>query len=393
MIKFTYADGENICEYDGEKATSHASIFIEKYKRNATESARLKEWKKGENALFRGETDMRDGADPVFNASVEGVFPTAEDGKVVYAFSVNDACGIYRKDLNDEKKTEAHVINSNDKRFSGGCLDVENNILATSLQKNYFNSDIALFDLNTDDYKTVTDGDTLDVDPFISPDEPNIIYYSSRGAGRDANGEFIKFSPAAVYRLDMDMLDVRPVIGDDKHNYFKPVRHGGKLYCIKAPVREKRGNPLLEIILIPYRILQAIVGFFEVFVRAFTGKSLAGGGNNPTKARDYDSRKTVIAGNLINVEKNAKKNASKKNPDYGFMPSSWKIIDVDSGKSLAEGVADFDIAEDGTIVYTNGRRIFTLKDGVKKKVCNAERCFRVSCIHRADKKPDSPFGF
>ncbi|MDE6373308.1 MAG: hypothetical protein K2L72_02300, partial [Clostridia bacterium] len=175
--------------------------------------------------------------------------------------------------------------------------------------------------------------------------------------------------------------------------YKRHVVHGGRLYAIKAPVKEKKGNPLLEIILFPWRILQAIASFINIFVTATTGKSLTEGGPNPARGRDYDSRKVEIAGNLIDVEKQLKKNASKRDGDYGFIPKSWELIDVESGKVIKSGIGDFDVAEDGTIIATNGKRIFAIKDGKCVKACNAEFCIKVSCLHSAAVKSGEPFSF
>ena len=134
--------------------------------------------------------------------------------------------------------------------------------------------------------------------------------------------------------------------------------------------------------------MQGIVGFINVFVNAFAGKSLTSGGANPARGRDYDSRKIAIAGNLIDVEREAKANASKKDSDYGIVPKSWELVNVQSGEVLASGVADYDIAPDGTVYYTNGRRIFSLKDGKRTKICNTSLCLRINCRHEGKVSAD-----
>lgn len=381
MIKFTYADGQDICVFDGEKTVKYSSGYIEKYKRNAENSRRATEWKKtGEGAVFRGDATVDDASEVVIESSIGGIYPCTESDWVVYSFTVNGTSGIYKKCLTDEKTPETHVINSHDFNFYGGMLDASNGKLVVSAQRGYF-ADIALFDVDSSDFKTLTDGDTLDVDPYISPDERGIIYFSSRGAGRDGKGNFVKFSPASICKLDLNAMTVDEVVASPKYNYFKPVRHGGKLYAIKAPVKEKSGNPFLEIILIPWRILQGIANFINIFVTATTGKGLTEGGPNPARGKDYDSRYVTVAGNMIDVNKQLKKNASKRDTDYGFIPKSWQLVELGSGEVIKSGIGDFDVAEDGTIIATNGKRIFAIKDGKSKKVCNAEFCVKVNCKH------------
>lgn len=394
MARFTFADGQDICVYDGEKVTKYSSSYIENYKENAERAARASEWKhSGDGAVFRGDTTYRGGASGGIESSLGGIYPLANDDWVVYSFTVNSASGIYRKCLTDSKTPETHIINSNNLAFSGGCLDVNNNVLATSVKRGYYNSDIAVFNLDTDDYKCVTDGDTLDSDPYISPDDGNVIYFSSRGVGRDNHGEFVEYSPSSICRLDLNSMTIDEISPPANYSYFKPVYYGGKLYAIKAPLKEKRHNGFVEFLLFPWRILQAIASFINMFVTAFTGKSLTEGGSNPARGREYDSRKIAVSGNLIDVDKQLKKNASKKDSDYGFIPKSWQLVEVESGNVIKSGIGDFDIAEDGTIIATNGKRIFEIKDGKCKKVCNAEFCIRVNCRHSSEKKQDNLFGF
>lgn len=387
MEKFLFADGSEICLYEDGKVSKFPSKFIENYKANAESIERSKSWKhSGEGAQFRGDVRLNEGK-TVFESSINGLFIADEEKEIIYSFEINQTSGIYRKNLADEKGGEAHIITSIDSSFKDGSFDARSGMLALSVQRNFVNSDIAIFDVAKGDYKTVTDGDTLDSEPFISPDNANIIYFSSRGVGRDSSGNFACFSPSSIYRLDLDAVEAVEIKSDEKFSYLKPVEYNGKLYAIKTPGKEKGENPLLEIILIPFRIIQAIANFVNVFVRAFTGKSLASGGNNPTKGREYDSRREFIKGNLINVEKEMQKNR-KKGGDFGFIPLSWQLIEVESGNVIKSGIADYDIAPDGTIICTNGKHIFAIRDGKTQKLCNTECCIKVSCYHDSQIKSD-----
>lgn len=391
MDKFFFADGD-ICLYDNGEIKKFPSKFIEKYKANAQNIERAKSWKhSGEGARFRGDIRPGEESDLFFESSVNGIYPIDNDSEIAYSFTVNQTSGIYKKRLDDEKAEEVHVINSLDTEFGSGCLDADSGILAVSVKRNDFNSDIAVFNMQNGDYKTVTDGDTLDDDPFVCPENGNIIYFSSRGVGRDARGAFVSYSPSAILKLDLSELSVTEVKSSEKFGYFKPVMHGGKLYAIKVPLKEKGANPFVEILLIPFRIVQAIANFINVFVRAFTGKSLVSGGNNPAKPREYDSRKEFIKGNLINAEKEMKKN-SRKGGDYGFIPLSWQLVEVESGEVIKSGIADYDVLSDGTIIATNGKRIFAVKDGKTQKLCNTERCLKVCARHKSI-KPNAIFDF
>lgn len=380
MEKFIFTDGEDICLYSDGSVEKFTSKFIKQYKESVKNAERAKRWKhSGEGAQFRGDTVAVD--DPSFESRISGVYLSEDEKSVIYSFTINQTSGIYKFNFADEKVPETHIVNSIEYQFSGGCLNGKSQKLVTSIKRNYLNSNIAVFDLKSSNYVTVTDGDALDEDPFFSPENSDIIYYSSRGAGRNMNGDFVRFSPAAICKLDLSAMDVQEVKVSDKFSFFKPVVHGGKLYAIKAPAKEKKPNIFLTILLIPYRFLQAIANLITIFIHALTGKSVTSGGSNPAKGRDYDSRKVYIRGNLVNVEKEMKKNAGKRDKDYGFVPQSWQLVEVEGEKVLASGVGDYDILADGTIIYTNGRRIFALKDGKKTKLCNTDNCLNISCKH------------
>lgn len=388
-IKVIFADGQDICLYAGGKVQKYPSKFIEKYKETAAAAERSSSWKySGEGARYRGDVMPEQRVE----SRITGVHLTANGNEGVYSFVVNRTSGVYKRDFSDEKLPETHVINSVEHEYSGGCLNASSNKLALSLKRNYINSDIAIFDLDNFNYVTVTEGDTIDEDPFYSPVDSNIIYFSSRGVGRDLNGDYIGLSPASVVRMNMNTMSIDEVKSSQKFSYFKPVEHGGRLYAIKAPAGEKKTNPVVAFFLIPVRFLQAIANLISIFIHAFTGKSLTSGGNNPAKGREYDSRKEYVRGNIINIDKELKTNAGKKDKDYGFVPLSWQLICLDDEKVLASGVADYDITDNGTIIYTNGRHVFALKDGKRTKLCDAQSCVTLSVRHNF-KAVKEPFGF
>ena len=389
-IIFTFADGEEIGVCDGSDARTLKSAFIENYKANAEGIARSKAWKtSGSGAIFR--ESYRDPDAITISGQITGAYP-AGGGEVIYSFKVDNSSGIYKLSAFDEKLPESHIINSVELSFGCGSYNAASGELAASVARGYYNSDIALFNCVTGDYKTVTEGDTADEDPFICDDNPSVIYYTSRAVGRDVHGEFVEYAPSAIYRLDLSSMSLEEVAASQKFSYFHPVFRDGELYAVKAPAKGKnRGNVFLDIVLIPYRILQAIAGFISLFVNMFTGKSITSSGSNPARGRNYDSRKIVIAGNLVDVEKESRRNASKKDADYGIVPSGWKLVNLTRGEELASGVAAFDIAPDGAIYYTNGRRIFCLRDGKRIKVCNTSMCLHINCVH-AGTKADDLFG-
>jgi len=213
--------------------------------------------------------------------------------------------------------------------------------------------------------------------------------------------------PSEIYRLNVRTLEIQTLVSNEKISYIKPMTDSdGNLYCIRKPGAEKeKVNVFLEILLIPVRIVQAIVGFISAFVSCFAGKPLVSSGGraiqNGSAAKNggADPKKVFVNNNLINVEKELNKN--KKSEDSGFIPHSWKLVKFtpdqngEFGKSeeteLASGVVDYFIDEtDGekTFVYSNGKHIFAVKekDGKVKreKLVDTDFCLKVGGLKKTN---------
>lgn len=77
-------------------------------------------------------------------AAIHGVALTEDENRIVYAFSVNDSSGIYSKLLDDEIRTEAHIVSANDVEFMSVSYNSDGEMLA-AVQVDSVTSRIALF--------------------------------------------------------------------------------------------------------------------------------------------------------------------------------------------------------------------------------------------------------
>ncbi len=383
MQKFTFTDGDQIGVFDGEKTRLYESEYIKRYREYAQSRKKNDEWKHtGEGARFRGDFDRDAYREERIDAYING---TAQDGeKVVYCFTVNQSSGIYKKAYGEEKAREEHLYSSSSEEFLSLCYNERSNACAVTVRADPVTSQIGLFDCNSSQLKTLTDGDARDANPTFSPVEENVLYFDTAGVGRTADGEFTgKYSPAQIVKLHLNTMEIEEVLSDEKSSFVKPkISADGTLYCIQRPIKEKKGgNPLLEILLIPVRIIQAIVLFISAFVTLFTGKSMTSGGENPAKGRETDNKKLLIDGNYMNVEKELKRNRRFQDREYGFIPHSWKLVKVnkDGAREILEhGVCDFALCEDGSIYFTDGKHIFHRNGIERKKVADTTLCLSVS---------------
>lgn len=378
MEKLAFADGDKIGVFDGEKTEYFESEYLLRYREYAEARSKNDEWKFcGDGARFRGDYELYNSRKERVDAYINGVQWDGE--KIVYSFTVNGSSGIYRKNVSSPKEREEHIITSTDEEFLS--LFCAGERLAVTVKRDGAVSSVGTIDMASGDLETLTDGDSLDENATFSPDGK--IFFDSAGAGRDRDGNFTgKYAPASIFSLDRETLEIKEILHGEKFSYVKPkIAKNGDLYCIKRPAKERRGaNPLVEMLLIPVRIFQAIVMFVQSFVIAFTGKSLTEGGENPARGRKQNPRKLLIDGNFIEAERELKRNKRKKDKDYGFIPLSWKLVKISGGKeeTIKCGICDFDLCSGGGVYCTNGRHIFYLGAGLQKKIADAKSCLCVA---------------
>jgi hypothetical protein len=168
---------------------------------------------------------------------------------------------------------------------------------------------------------------------------------------------------------------------------------------IRKPINEKdKSNIFLDILMIPVRILQGIVGFISAFVTFFSGKPLVSdGGNNSngytrSKRFEKDEKRLFVANQIINVEKEMKKN--KKDKYQSFIPRSWKLVHVKEEKDAVfeqkflSGIADYCLLDENNIIATNGKYIFHIikeeNSWTSKAILKTNFCLKVFPMPKND---------
>ena len=393
MEKIVFSDGDSIRVLDEGEEGTYASQYIADYRERMRRMVKNKEWKhSGMGAMFRGDTMSEVGMDSEtrVDAYINSVHAAGEN-KVLYTFTVNQTSGVIEKTLSAKKDGERFILHTNDGELLSSDYNVTDGKFVAELKRGEISSDLVLLDTERGDYVSITDGDSRDENPSFSKKRPGVILYDSLAAGRNARGEFVEYAPAAVYEYDLNTLDLKEIRASEKYSYIKPVEdENGDIYCIRKPAKERdRHNPVVEILLIPYRLLMAIVNFIQIFVVFFTGKTMTGGGNNPAKGRDTDSRQMIIRGNVIEVDKEIARNKKFKDKDLAFIPASWKLVRIRGGEEeeMKSGICDFSLAEGG-VVCTNGRKVFFLKEGKSEKIAEGELVLNVATVTRAPESGD-----
>jgi hypothetical protein len=385
-MEFLFIDGEQICIYKDGEVKEYKSGYIEKYKQKTFQSVKNNEWrKKSRTEILLNEDFYPDFDDGEFSIKLNSAWFLENENEILYAFTVNDNSGIYRKYLDDEKIQDAHIVYSNQLEFTN--IFYENNNLIASVKKGEVAGDIAIFSKDLADYKFVTGGDSLDENPYLHTDGK--IYFNSYGVARDEVGNCLGYGGSEIFSLDLKTMEVEEILSSEKYSLVKPIPWRDGFLMITKPINDKeKSNVLLDILMIPVRILQGIVGFISAFVTFFSGKPLvsdnspSSNGYTKTKKMNKDEKKIFISNQLVNIDKEMKKN--KKDEYPSFIPKSWQLIHVKENekenvltKTFLSSIVDYCLIEENKIIATNGKFIFLIVQ--EEKSWTSQVIFETNC--------------
>jgi hypothetical protein len=199
------------------------------------------------------------------------------------------------------------------------------------------------------------------------PGRTGTLVFQSAGIGRDARGMIAARGPYSVQQIDVTAGDMKCLAENEKFDLLAPqVSADGALYYIRRPylppnARVSPWRTLLDIVLFPFRLIQAIFEYLNFFSMTYSGKPLKTSGN--ARAKEMDMRRIMLMGNYVNALEIMKQSADGETP--ALVPASWELVRSASGGAgpaevLAKGVLSFDLEDDGSIVYSNGSAIFRL---------------------------------
>jgi len=127
---------------------------------------------------------------------------------------------------------------------------------------------------------------------------------------------------------------------------------------------------LLDALLFPFRLARAFFDFLNVFSLTFSKKPLTTASG--PKVEGPDEKSMFLRGRLVDAEQLLKEQEGKQE-DPALVPKTWQLIKRDKAGSetvIADAVLAYDLAADGSVVYTNGRSVFQTQanNGAEKKL-------------------------
>jgi hypothetical protein len=127
---------------------------------------------------------------------------------------------------------------------------------------------------------------------------------------------------------------------------------------------------LLDLVLFPFRLVYAVFQYFQFFSMRYTGKKLTRAGG--AQGRELDLKEMIIWGNTVSAQ-NAPGGADEA-PD--LVPKTWQLMRKRGSydpEVVAKGVLAYDLASDGSVVYSNGNAIFVRDAAGKTERVHVER--------------------
>ena len=299
----------------------------------------------------------------------------ASPGQAMYSLETDDMCAILGLDNLGEE--ERRLWHKNDKRLDSLAVSPEG-ALACSVRHKFGTANIAVRLDEESGFSEVTEGDSLDTSPRWVPGETRRLVFQSAGVGRNSQGHFAGLGPYSIQMLDIDGGELTTLAEDGGHDLLTPqMTADGTLYYIRRPYVTGRVHPLRlakDILLFPFRLLYALFHYLQFFSMRYTGKKLTSA--DGARGREMDLKQMMIWGNVV-----AARNARADDEAADLVPNTWQLIrkpPAGAEEVIAKSVLAFDLAPDGSVVYSNGSAIHVVgPDGKRQRIVTESLIERV----------------
>jgi len=366
------SEGKLFITRPGEAETEIKSAFVDSLRDRLQSIKNRREWKSsGTGAQFaRGGLPIATGDFEVdrFQAQFSAVCPGLEPGRILYAIDAGDVHGIFSYSLTDRE--EYRLVHGPSRRFSWLQAHAGGEEVAVAVTQQDGTGCIGLLRPGkAGGVREITEGDAIDAYPAWAPGTGRSVVYQSSGIAR-RNGQWVGLGPAVLQQLDLESGGIEPLTDDEGSDYLCPsFGPGGELYYIQRPyeavAKVKPHVVLKDILFFPFRLLRALFAFLNVFSMLFSGKPLKTAGG--PKRDGPDPKAVFLYGRWVHVQQQLNKNQPEET--LSAVPRSWVLkrrpagTAISAAETVASGVMAYTVVADGTILYSNGRGIFSLTPG------------------------------
>ncbi len=360
--------GRLFCKTDNGPAREISSPYIQQVVDRLERSKERNAWKQGTSFQVAAHGGVRD-----FEGAGAGIrFSSAifyEDRRLLYFLSDNAIGGLFSFDL--DTGLEVRLLHK--QRLDLSDLQVDaggTRIVASSVGPDGI-SNIATLDIEGNQLRELTAGDTVDAAPAWVAGEPDTIVYQSAGLARSPQGYVAATGHTTIQKLNVRSGTMHTVLESTTHDFLHPrVSADGVLHFIRRPYEAasySAGNIFIDTLLFPFRLLRAVFHYLNFFSLMYSRKPLTGAAGPKVQA---DIKHIILKGRHIDAEK-ALRQENAINGVASLVPRSWELVSrTHQGQEtvLATNVASYDLLADGSIIYSNGRAMFMLGRGSQSSV-------------------------
>lgn len=400
---FYIAGGKMFCLDAGREREIPSGVLQNIIKR-IKEQGKRNEWKQtGSGAVFMGESQHESVESQLANLRSSVICLGFRDGKFIYSLRVGEVSGIYSKRTFGDTD-EGIVLSDSEYRYSDFDVADNGDLIVTASFAG--ESHLALLRGDERSATVITEGDSLEVTPVWSKTKPDTVCFSSAGLlqaqtedendprRRQPSGfadimasmmmsdevPYREQSAFALSEMNIRTGEIRELLSDPKFSFVHPqCDEAGNIYYIKKPFSQDEGRKksgcLTDLLLAPFRLIRAIIGFFNIFTIKYSGKNLTTSAGN-SKAKQKDADKIFLDGNLIAAEKEREANRNSGEAYPGIIPRSYELrcLSPDgSDRLIRKGVLAFRLDGD-EIVYSNGSYLMRIRsDKSEEKLISADK--------------------
>lgn len=368
---------QHILVYEDKNQYRLTSEFIDQYCSNHEQVVRKNAWKaEGFGAKFRNDMPglSAEQIEKLYNTgSITGIAPL-NDNEIIFSVMVGDSSGLFKRIIEKtEKHDEGHILHDKGKIFQDIAIN-NNDQMAFSIRYHNGEQNIAISEINSPHFKELTEGESLDRNPYWHPDNSDIFVYDSAPIGYTHNGIPV-IGPRSIMKMDLETYEVDDIIEDHNHDYMNPqIDSDGNLWCIRRPYKSvHKSTSIVDVFLIPFKIAKAIFEAINSFTVNNTGEPLITSGANPSKMKQAPEE-LFFEGKSINAQLNMEKNAKSGDNFPGFIPKNWELIRITQDMDItvhAKGVCSFCLVSNDEFVFSNGKFLFESKKGKTSKIAEA----------------------
>lgn len=373
------ASGKLFLKRDGSAAEPIESLFAQEMIEDAIRRREKNEWKtkSATGQLMAGATPWNQGQAEAETRRVQitGVARGSRPEELLYTLDTDLVGGLFVYDAKDRKERRLYHGN----RFKARHLSrhPRQPLITFATHQEDGTSCIAVMNLETNDLHYVTEGDSLDEAPSWRHGPGARIVFQSAGLARNEQGALAGVGPYALQELDSDLGRLTTLREDERQDFLlpRPLEDGSLCFIrrrYQAHVQPSGLRVLVDVLLIPFRLIWALFGFLNFFAVMFSGKPLLTSGG--PKREGPNPRHLMLWGRLVDAEKAEKR--SGKGEATGLAPKDWELVRCAPDGSeavLADGVVSYDLCSDGSLVFTNGSDVFHLDlEGRKHRLCEGK---------------------